>query len=42
MGYTSVWNEALPEATQKEIKAFVEGFIAGNQELAKRLNALQK
>ena len=40
-GYVTTWNEELPEEQKREVKAFVDGYIAGNLELRKRLSDLQ-
>lgn len=36
------WNEKLPKSEKQRIKDFVEGFMAGNSELADRLGRKSK
>lgn len=35
--HITVWNEKLPVKVKREIKAFTEGFMAGNEELSSRM-----
>lgn len=37
MRHATTWNNKLPVRTKRRIKLFVEGFMAGNQELRDRM-----
>lgn len=38
MRHVTSWNEKMPKAKKQRVKDFVEGFMAGNEELANRLS----